>query len=99
MEITLTINDNLFLKASQLTGIIDKTTLIKAGLNALITLENDKQRSKLDKLDTSITSEIENPLQIFHKVMEISKRCAALPTQDSRSFNDILGYNDQGTFL
>jgi hypothetical protein len=43
MKVSLTIDDNLLFKASQLTGIIDKTTLLKAGLNALIALKSHKQ--------------------------------------------------------
>ncbi|RKZ53320.1 MAG: type II toxin-antitoxin system VapB family antitoxin [Candidatus Parabeggiatoa sp. nov. 3] len=40
MKISLTIDDNLFLSASQLTGILDKKALLNAGLKALITLES-----------------------------------------------------------
>ncbi|OGQ08836.1 MAG: hypothetical protein A3G32_06690 [Deltaproteobacteria bacterium RIFCSPLOWO2_12_FULL_40_28] len=32
------------------------------------------------------------------KIMEISKRCAALPTLDPRTPDEILGYNEKGTF-
>ncbi|MEK8016330.1 MAG: type II toxin-antitoxin system VapB family antitoxin [Candidatus Parabeggiatoa sp.] len=38
MKITnLTIEDNLFIRASQLTGIVEQTTLLKAALKAFIT--------------------------------------------------------------
>jgi hypothetical protein len=40
----------------------------------------------------------ENSLDTFQAIMEISRRCAALPTQDTRSEDEILGYNDRGIF-
>ncbi len=36
--------------------------------------------------------------EIFQAIMEISRRCAALPTQDYRSEDEILGYNEIGRF-
>lgn len=47
MRITLNINDDLLKKASELTGIKGKSTLIKLGLHALIDRENCKKLSEL----------------------------------------------------
>ena len=92
MKITnLTIEDNLFIRASQLTGIVEQTTLLKAALKALITLESSKKLFK--KADNT-----KKPDEIFQAIMEISRRCAALPTQDYRSEDEILGYNEIGSF-
>jgi hypothetical protein len=93
MKITnLTIEDNLFIRASQLTGIVEQTTLLKkAALKALITLESNKKLSIK-------TDNTENPDKIFQAIMEISRRCAALPTQNYRSEDEILGYNEIGSF-
>ncbi len=35
---------------------------------------------------------------IGEQIMEISRRCAALPLLDNRTEDEILGYNDIGTF-
>jgi len=116
MKISLTIDDNLLVKASQLTGIIDKTALLKAGLSALIALKSHKQPTNWESIEKSYESVLgdetsialknyqpqvettENSLDTFQAIMEIGRRCAALPTQDTRSQDDILGYNDRGTF-
>jgi len=37
-------------------------------------------------------------LDTFEEIMAISRRCSALPDQDSRSAEEILGYNRTGTF-
>jgi hypothetical protein len=34
----------------------------------------------------------------LHKLEEISRRTAALPILDTRTDDEILGYNDRGTF-
>ena len=61
-------------------------------LKALITLESQKKCSiKAD--DTEIKSD-----ETFQAIMEISKRCSALPTRDYRSEDEILGYNEIGNF-
>jgi hypothetical protein len=39
----MTIEDNLLIRASQLTGIVEQTSLLKAALKALITLESSKK--------------------------------------------------------
>jgi Arc/MetJ family transcription regulator len=47
MRTTLNIEDNLMDKASKLTGIKEKTTLVKLGLEALIARESGKRLAKL----------------------------------------------------
>lgn len=113
MEITLTIDDNLLMRASQRTGIFEQTALLKAGLKALIALESPKRLAELGSSENTVTKDTPvtlgsqrlsdadltvNQFNTFQAIMEISKRCAALPIQDSRSEDEILGYNDTGTF-
>lgn len=47
MRTTLNIEDRLIKKASQLTGIKEKTCLVRLGLEALISLESNKRLAKL----------------------------------------------------
>jgi len=47
MRTTLNIEDELLGKASKLTGIEEKTTLVNRGLEALITIETSKRLAKL----------------------------------------------------
>jgi hypothetical protein len=47
MRTTLNIEDGLIDKASNLTGIKEKTTLVKLGLEALIARESAKRLAKL----------------------------------------------------
>jgi Arc/MetJ family transcription regulator len=47
MRTTLNIEDNLMDKASKMTGIKEKTTLVKLGLEALIARESGKRLAKL----------------------------------------------------
>ena len=47
MRTTLNIEDKLIREASQLTGIKEKTHLVKLGLKALIAIESSKRLSKL----------------------------------------------------
>jgi Arc/MetJ family transcription regulator len=47
MRTTLNIEDNLLDQASKMTGIKEKTTLVKLGLEALIARESGKRLSKL----------------------------------------------------
>jgi len=47
MRTTLNIEDNLMNKASKMTGIKEKTALIKLGLEALIARESGKRLAKL----------------------------------------------------
>ena len=47
MRTTLNIESNLIDKASKLTGIKEKTSLVKLGLEALIAKESSKRLAKL----------------------------------------------------
>jgi Arc/MetJ family transcription regulator len=47
MRTTLNIDDSLINKASTMTGIKEKTTLVKLGLEALIARESGKRLAKL----------------------------------------------------
>ena len=47
MRTTLNIEDKLIEKASQLTGIKEKTSLVRLGLQALIERESSKRLAKL----------------------------------------------------
>jgi Arc/MetJ family transcription regulator len=47
MRTTLNIDDSLLNKASTLTGISEKTALVRKGLEALIMLESSKRLSRL----------------------------------------------------
>ena len=47
MRTTLNIEDQLLKQASLLTGISEKTALIKAGLQALVALESSKRLARL----------------------------------------------------
>jgi Arc/MetJ family transcription regulator len=47
MKITIDIEEELFEKATKLTGIREKTSLVKLGLEALITRETRKRLAKL----------------------------------------------------
>lgn len=47
MRTTLNIEDNLMDKASKMTGIKEKTTLVKLGLEALIARESGKRLARL----------------------------------------------------
>ncbi|MEA3369489.1 MAG: type II toxin-antitoxin system VapB family antitoxin [Candidatus Ratteibacteria bacterium] len=47
MRTTLNIKDDLIKKVSRLTGIKEKTTLVRLGLEALIARESSKRLAKL----------------------------------------------------
>jgi len=47
MRTTLNIKDELIKKASSLTGVKEKTSLVNLGLEALISLESAKRLAKL----------------------------------------------------
>ena len=47
MRTTLNMEDSLIEKASQMTGIKEKTTLVRLGLEALIARESAKRLAKL----------------------------------------------------
>lgn len=54
MRTTLNIDNTLINKASQLTGIREKTSLVKLGLEALIARESAKRLAKLGGTEKNI---------------------------------------------
>jgi Arc/MetJ family transcription regulator len=48
MRTTLNIDDVLVAKAARLTGIKEKTTLVRKGLEALIALESSRRLARLE---------------------------------------------------
>ncbi len=56
MRTTLNIEDSLFKRASKLTGIKEKTYLIKLGLKALISIESSRRLAKLGGTEKTIQS-------------------------------------------
>jgi len=57
MRTTLNIDDDLLKRASKLSGITEKTSLVKAGLEALIAIESGKRLASLggtEKLARSV---------------------------------------------
>ena len=47
MRTTINIDDQLLKKATRLTGIKEKTSLVRLGLESLITLESSKRLARL----------------------------------------------------
>ena len=47
MRTTININDAILKKASELTGVKEKTQLVRLGLEALISLESGKRLARL----------------------------------------------------
>jgi len=56
MRTTLNIEDALIKRASQLTGIKEKTYLVKRGLEALISLESGHRLAKLGGSEKNLRS-------------------------------------------
>jgi Arc/MetJ family transcription regulator len=56
MRTTLNIDDNLLKRASELSGISEKTSLVKAGLEALIVIESGKRLARLGGTEKLIRS-------------------------------------------
>jgi hypothetical protein len=54
MRTTLNIEDRLIISAAELTGIKEKTTLVKLGLEALIARESSKRLAKLGGTEKSM---------------------------------------------
>jgi Arc/MetJ family transcription regulator len=54
MRTTLNIDDRLLKKAADLTGIKEKTSLVRLGLEALISLESSKRLAKLGGTEGSL---------------------------------------------
>jgi hypothetical protein len=55
MRTTLNIEDRLIEKASELTGIREKTSLVKLGLEALISRESARRLAKLGGTEKNIS--------------------------------------------
>jgi hypothetical protein len=55
MRTTLNIEDTLVEKAARLTGIKEKTALIRLGLEALIALESSKRLAKLGGTEKALS--------------------------------------------
>ena len=56
MRTTLNIEDELLKKASRLTGIKEKTSLVRLGLEALIARESSKRLAKLGGNEKELTT-------------------------------------------
>jgi Arc/MetJ family transcription regulator len=56
MKTTLNIDDQILKKASRLTGISEKTALVRRGLEALIAQESAKQLAALGGSDKRVKS-------------------------------------------
>ena len=56
MRTTLNIDDDILKKASQLTGITEKTALVRQGLEALIARESSKRLAKLGGTEDGLRS-------------------------------------------
>jgi len=54
MRTTLNIRDDLIKKVSKLTGIKEKTTLVRLGLEALIARESSKRLAKLSGTEKNL---------------------------------------------
>ena len=54
MRTTLNIEDDLLNKASKLTGIKEKTSLVRRGLESLIAIESGKRLAHLGGSETSL---------------------------------------------
>jgi len=54
MRTTINIDDEILKKASQLTGIKEKTSLVRQGLEALISLESSKRLARLGGTEKSL---------------------------------------------
>jgi len=56
MRTTLNIEDDLLAKASELTGIKEKTSLVRRGLESLIAVENGKRLARLGGSEKQLRS-------------------------------------------
>lgn len=56
MKTTIRVDNNLLDKASELTGIKEKTTLVRLGLESLIALESSKRLADLGGTEKDIKS-------------------------------------------
>jgi Arc/MetJ family transcription regulator len=55
MRTTLNIDDDILEKASQLTGVKEKTSLVRLGLEALIARESSKRLAKLGGTEKNLS--------------------------------------------
>lgn len=51
MRTTVTLDDELLARASELTGIIDRSTLVRSGLETLVRLESARRLAALGGTD------------------------------------------------
>jgi Arc/MetJ family transcription regulator len=56
MRTTLNIDDQILEKASELTGVKEKTSLVRLGLEALIARESSKRLAKLGGTENNLHS-------------------------------------------
>jgi Arc/MetJ family transcription regulator len=56
MRTTLNINDNLLKRATRLTGVSEKTSLVRLGLEALIAKESAKRLAQLGGTENKLVS-------------------------------------------
>ena len=56
MRTTLNIDDKILKKASELTGVKEKTSLVRLGLEALIARESSKRLAKLGGTENNLHS-------------------------------------------
>ena len=56
MRTTLNIDDQILKKASRLTGVKEKTSLVRLGLEALIARESSKRLAKLGGTENDLRS-------------------------------------------
>ncbi|MBI3252542.1 MAG: type II toxin-antitoxin system VapB family antitoxin [Candidatus Omnitrophica bacterium] len=54
MRTTLNLDDHIVDEAARLTGIREKTSLVRRGLEALITLESEKRLARLGGTEKSL---------------------------------------------
>lgn len=54
MRTTLNIDDELLEKAAELTGVTEKTSLVRLGLEALISLESARRLARLGGTEKSL---------------------------------------------
>ena len=54
MRTTININDEILKRASELTGIKEKTQLVRLGLEALIALESSRRLARLAGTETGL---------------------------------------------
>lgn len=56
MRTTVTIEDELLARASEMTGVTERSTLIRDGLKALIRVESARRLARLGGTDSSATA-------------------------------------------